>query len=223
MVIQPTDIDAEVFVVPDTGVSIVGNGVDVITDGFEVDSLNIASLTKLASNVYGVGGYVKAFSPVPPSFFVDNVVTPTPNEVNGLLGIDKDGTLASSIDISIENSITQNGSSALKVTCNTTLTTSNQAITRLEFTGLDVAETYTVTAYFRVDTGDDMNPTLGLQSVYGWDADDTQFLITDPETYTQYTFTGSPSSTTAYFTVRATTAMTTGEIFYLDNVTITHN
>jgi hypothetical protein len=143
--------------------------------------------------------------------------------VNGILGFSESGTESGSIDPAVEGTITQNGLYALSITCNTTIVSSGEALTLLEFTGLDVAETYTVTMYVRAGAGDSFNATVGLVDTDGWDASDTDFIAGMSETYTQYTFIASPSATTAYLRVSPTSAFSTGEVIYVDNVTITQN
>jgi|GEM_PF-5444767 len=59
---QPTDLDSVITIIPDTGVTFVGNGSEVITGGFQIDSLNIGSLFKIADNLFSVAGYVKPYS-----------------------------------------------------------------------------------------------------------------------------------------------------------------
>lgn len=54
-------VDSIITVVPDTGVSIIGNGTEIIDGGFQIDSLNVAKIKKLASNLYYVMGYVKPY------------------------------------------------------------------------------------------------------------------------------------------------------------------
>lgn len=58
-----TDIDSIITVVPDTGVSIIGNGTGAISGSFQIDSLNIGKVKKLASNLYYAMGYIKPYSP----------------------------------------------------------------------------------------------------------------------------------------------------------------
>lgn len=56
-----SNVDSIITVVPDTGVSIIGNGTEIINGGFQIDSLNVAKIKKLASNLYYVMGYVKPY------------------------------------------------------------------------------------------------------------------------------------------------------------------
>lgn len=58
-----TDIDSIITVVPDTGVDIIGNGTEPIDGGFQIDSLNVGKVKKLASNLYYAMGYIKPYSP----------------------------------------------------------------------------------------------------------------------------------------------------------------
>ncbi|MGB5821469.1 MAG: hypothetical protein WBG90_18445 [Saonia sp.] len=59
---QPTDIDATMTFVPGTGVTFVGNGTAPITQGFILDSLNAAGITRIGPNLFSVIGAVKPFS-----------------------------------------------------------------------------------------------------------------------------------------------------------------
>lgn len=57
-----TDIDSIITVIPDTGVDIIGNGTSPIDGAFQIDSLNIGKVKKLASNLYYAMGYIKPYT-----------------------------------------------------------------------------------------------------------------------------------------------------------------
>jgi len=60
--LQATNIDSIITVIPSAGISIIGNGSAAITDGFQIDSLNAATLYKAYANTYFVWGYVKPYA-----------------------------------------------------------------------------------------------------------------------------------------------------------------
>ncbi len=85
---QPTSVDASFTIVPDVGVSFVGNGTDVIEEGFIVDSLNVAGVTKIAANTYSIAGYVKPYDVVIPNLFgASNAATDDTNSISGFVEV----------------------------------------------------------------------------------------------------------------------------------------
>lgn len=91
---QPTDISSVITIVPSTGVTLVGNGVGVITDGFEVDSLNVGSIFKLADNLYSVSGFVKPFESISSGIYdiLNAINDGTGNETNAITDVSANNT-----------------------------------------------------------------------------------------------------------------------------------
>ncbi|MEM8506245.1 MAG: hypothetical protein AAF717_00385 [Bacteroidota bacterium] len=58
---KPTDIDATLTFLPADGVTFVGNGTSPITQGFQIDSLNLATVLKIGDNLFSVDGAVKPY------------------------------------------------------------------------------------------------------------------------------------------------------------------
>ncbi len=96
---QPTSVDASFTIVPDVGVSFVGNGTDVIEEGFIVDSLNVAGVTKIAANTYSIAGYVKPYDVPETNLAVtSNAASPT-NESDSTTGFTNLGSSISSTEV----------------------------------------------------------------------------------------------------------------------------
>ena len=150
-------------------------------------------------------------------FFLNNVLTPSPNEENDTDAIDEAGQTANA-SFAIVGSPVQDGSYALQVTCSADITTSYRI--RLEFTGLENGASYTATVYLREETGDSFNMWARMNSAEGW-VSSTSSALSSSQTYIQETVGGTTDATTAYLWIEFTTAFDNTEIAYIDNVVLT--
>ncbi len=145
-----TDIDSIITVVPDTGVDIIGNGTGPIDGAFQIDSLNIGKVKKLASNLYYAMGYIKPYSPSV------SLIVPTLDDINTKLYIDGREFAASSNGASVSPT-DQSGNSTPLTSIDITKQTDSDSDPTFSFNGTSS----------RISLGNNFNFTAGVAQSIG--------------------------------------------------------
>ena len=210
------DIDSTITVKPSSGVVFSGDGQD-ISEGFIVDSLNLATVFKLASNLYSVDGVYKPYVPPVNLYTLANAANPE-NEADATTGW-ADHYGSPTVSSTSSGATPTNGSYYLRFEHDAVDNILNYY--RYELTGVEMGDDITVTLDVNriARPSNSGNAFIIIRSSSGSTLDTTGNLETSPG-WEPKTLTATTTTSTTYIEVNFGSTTDTGDVVGVDNIRV---